>query len=210
MKCPKCGYFGPDSLNTCKKCGKELFTEKAKLGLNSLITRSFKPRPIPQKQPAPPGLIPKVPISAYPLQEKTSPLFTNEPPQALTVSPPVEPTRDLEEFEFPDGLTKTPPPLSALPSDEELFLPDEPGQEKIELSMDDAAPHEKDEKKEGDKELLSPDKRETILRMKNLLQDQFPGEAPPGRIQTEPLDDDEIAQILQDINPGHSEPGRTT
>ena len=172
MKCPKCGYFGPDSLNTCKKCGKELFAEKAKLGLSSSKIRSFKPRPIPQRQPAPPSLTPEVPFSAYPLQEKTSPLFTNAPPELLSVPSFVEPkikkqdfptepyevkveeqekklggelktafsfetkhgdplplatlgedTRnikmspnDVEDFEFPEDLTKTPPPLSALSS----------------------------------------------------------------------------------------------
>jgi len=268
MKCPKCGYFGSDSLNTCKKCGKELFAEKAKLGLSSSKIRSFKPRPIPQRQPepAPPSLIPKVPISAYPLQEKTSPLFTKEPPELLiapfSVKPkikkqdfPTEPfevkfeeqekrldgelktafsfetkhgdplplatlekdtqdikmsPNDLEDFEFPEDLTKTPPPLSALSSNEELFLPDEQGQEKIDLSIADVSLHEKDGKKEGEQALLSSEEREKILRMKNPLPDQSPGEAPPGRIQTEPLDDEEIARILEDINPGHSEPGTTT
>lgn len=34
MKCPKCGFFGPDHLDTCKKCGKDLTAEKARLGLN--------------------------------------------------------------------------------------------------------------------------------------------------------------------------------
>jgi hypothetical protein len=266
MKCPKCGYFGPDSLNTCKKCGKELFAEKAKLGLSSSKTRSFKPRPIPQKEPAPPSLIPEALISAYPLQEKTSPLFTNEPPELLIVPPPVEPkikkqdfstepfemkfeeqektfggelktafsfetkhgdtlplaTRgedsrnikmppnDVEDFKFPEDLTKTPPSLSGLSSNEELFLPDEPGQEKINLSMDDISLHEKTEKKEGEQELLGSEERKKILRMKNPLQDQSPREAPPGRIKTEPLDDEEIARILEDINPGPSEPGTTT
>ena len=266
MKCPKCGYFGPDSLNTCKKCGKELFAEKAKLGLSSSKIRSFKPRPIPQRQPAPPRLIPGVPISAYPLQEKTSPLFTNEPPELLSVPSPVEPKikkqdfptepfevkfeeqekrldgelktafsfetkhgdtlplatlgedtqdikmspNDVEDFEFPEDLTKTPPPLSALSSNEELFLPDEPGQEKIDLSMDDVSLHGKDGKKEGEQALLSSEERGKILRMKNPLQDQSPRETPPGRIKTEPLDDEEIARILEDINPGPSEPGTTT
>lgn len=266
MKCPKCGYFGPDSLNTCKKCGKELFAEKAKLGLSSSKNRSFKPRPIPQRQPAPPSLIPKVPISAYPLQEKTSPLFTNEPPELLIASFSVEPKikkqdfptepfevkveaqkkrlhgtletafsfetkhgdtlplatlgddtqdskmspNDVEDFEFPEDLTKTPPPLSALSSNEELFLPDEQEQEKIDLSIDDVSPNEKDEKKEGEQALLSSEEREKILRMKNSLQDQAPRKTPPGRIQTEPLDDEEIAQILEDINHGPSEPGTTT
>jgi len=46
--------------------------------------------------------------------------------------------------------------------------------------------------------------------MKNPLQNQSPREAPPVRIQTEPLDDEEIARILEDINPGPSEPGTTT
>ena len=266
MKCPKCGYFGPDSLNTCKKCGKELFAEKAKLGLSSSKNRSFKPRPIPQRQPAPPSLIPEVPISAYPLQEKTSPLFTNEPPDLLIVPSPVKPKikkqdfptepfevkfeeqekrlggelktafsfetkhgdtlplatlgedtqdikmspNDVEDFEFPEDLTKTPPPLSALSSNEELFLPDEQEQEKIDLSMDDVSLNEKDGKKEGEQELLSSEERGKILRMKNPLQDQSPRETPPGRIKTEPLDDEEIARILEDINPGPSEPGTTT
>lgn len=265
MKCPKCGYFGPDSLNTCKKCGKDLFAEKAKLGLSSSKTRSFKPRQIPQKEPAPPRLIPEVPISADPLQEKNFPLFTNEPPELLIVPPSVKPkikqqdfstesfemkfeeqekglggelkkafsfetkqgdtlplatlgedTRDIkmspsdvEDFGFPEDLTKTPPPLTALFSNEELFLPDEPGQEKIDLSMNDVSLNEKDGKKEEDKELLSSEERGKILRMKNPLQDQSPGETPPGKIQTEPLDDEEIARILEDINPGPSEPGTT-
>jgi len=215
MKCPKCGYFGPDSLDTCKKCGKELFAEKAKFGLSSLKTRSFKPRPIPQKEPAPPRLITEALISAYPLQEKTSPLFTNEPPEQLIVPPPVKPkikkqdfstepfevkfeeqektlggelktttsfetkhgdtlplatrgedsqniklpTNDVEDFEFPEDLTKIPPPLSALSSNEELFLPDEQGQEKIDLSKDDISPHEEDAKKEGEQQLLSSEER---------------------------------------------------
>jgi hypothetical protein len=246
MKCPKCGYFGPDSLNTCKKCGKELFAEKAKLGLSSSQIRSFRPRPISQKQPAPPRIIPEVPISAYPLQDKTSPLFTNEPPEPLITLPPMEPKikkqsfstepfeikfedqekglggqlktalsletrhgdtlplatlgedtqdikmspREMGDFGFPENLTKTPPPLSALSSNDELLLPDEQEQEKIDLSSDDVSFHEKDEKKEGDKELLSSEEK--------------------GKIQTELLDGEEIAQILQDINPGHSEPGKTT
>jgi len=266
MKCPKCGYFGPDSLNTCKKCGKELFAEKAKLGLSSSKIRSFKPRPIPQRQPAPPDLIPEVPISAYPLQEKTSPLFTNEPPGLLIASFSVEPknkkqnsptepfeekfekqekglggalktgfsfetkhgdtlplatlgedTQDIkmspsevEDFKFPEDLTKTPPSLSALSLDEELFLPDEQEQEKVDLSIDDVFLNEKDGKKEGDKELLSSEERGKVLRMKNPFQNQSPRATPPGRIQTEPLDDEEIARILEDINPGHSEPGTTT
>ena len=63
------------------------------------------------------------------------------------VPSPVEPTRDPEDFEFPESLTKTPPPLSALPSDEELFLPDEQEQEKTASSRDDVSLHEKNEKK---------------------------------------------------------------
>jgi len=35
MKCPKCGFFGPDYLDACKKCGKDLRAEKEKLGLFS-------------------------------------------------------------------------------------------------------------------------------------------------------------------------------
>jgi hypothetical protein len=262
MKCPKCGYFGPDSLNTCKKCGKELFVEKAKLGLSSSKIRSFKPRPIPQKQPAPPSIIPEIPISAYPLQEKTSPLFMNEPPDPLIVPPPVEPKnkkqdfpiepfemkfeeqekglggelktafsletkhgdalplatlgedtqditmspRDMEDFEFPKDLTKAPPPLSALSSNEELFLPDEQEQEKIDLSIDDVSLN----RKEGDTELLTSEEREKILRVKNLSPDQSSGAATPGGFQTEYLDDEEIARILEDINPEPSEPGTTT
>lgn len=266
MKCPKCGYFGPDSLNICKKCGKELFAEKAKLGLSSSQMRSFKPRPVAQKPPTPPSIISEVPISAYPLQEKTSPLFTHEPLEPLIILPPVEPKikkqnffsepfevkfeeqerrlggelktafsfetkpgdtlplatlgegtqdikmspRDVEDFEFPEEITKTPPPLSALSSNEELFLPDEQEGEKIDLSIDDVSPNEKGGEKEGDKELLSPEEREKILLMKSSLQNQSSGKAPLGRIQTEALDDEEIARILEDTNPGHSEPGRTT
>ena len=224
MKCPKCGYFGPDSLNICKKCGKELFAEKAKLGLSSLQMRSFKPRPVPQKPPTPPSIISEVPISAFPLQEKTAPLFTNEPPDLLIVPPSVKPkiqmeeetqdikmsSCDVEDFEFPEDITKTPPPLSALSSNEELFLPDEQEGEKIDLSIDDVSLNEQGGEKEGDKELLSPEEREKILLMKSSLQNQSSGKAPLGRIQTEPLDDEEIARILQDTNPGHSEPGRTT
>ena len=266
MKCPKCGYFGPDSLNSCKKCGKDLLAEKTKLGLSSSKTRIFKIRPIPQKEPAPPGLIPEVPISAGPFQEKTSPLFTNELPELLIAPQFVNPKNkeqdfsigpfeakfeeqkkglggelktgfsfekkhgetlpaatlgedtqeikmspnDVEDFEFPENLTKTPPPLSALSSNEELFLPGEPGQEKIDLSMNGVSLHEKDGKKEGDKELFGSEEKEKILRMKNQLKDQSPGEAPPGRIKTEPLDDEEIAEILEDIDPEPSEPGRAT
>jgi hypothetical protein len=266
MKCPKCGYFGPDSLNTCKKCGKDLLAEKAKLGLSSSKIRSFKPRPIPQKEPAPPGLIPEGPISAYPLQEKTSPLFTNEPPELLIVPPSVKPKiekqdfstepfevkfeeqekglggelktafssetkhgetlplatlgedtqdikmspRDVGGFEFPEDLTKTPPPLSALSLNEELFLPDEQEQEKVDLSIDDVFLNEKDGQKEEDKGLLGSEERGKILRMKNPFQNQSSRETPPGRIQTEPLDGEEIGRILEDINPGHSEPGTTT
>ncbi len=257
MKCPKCGYFGPDALNTCKKCGKDLLAEKAKLGLSSSKTRGFKPRPIPQKEPAPPGLITEVPISAYTLQEKTSPLFTNEPPELPIVPPSGKPKikkqdfstepfevkfeeqekglggelktafsfetkhggtlplptlgeeprdikmspSDVEDFEFPEDLTKTPPPLSALSLNEELFLPDEQEQEKVDLSIDDVFLNEKNGKKEGDKELLSSEERGKILRIQNPLKDQFLGEAPPGRIQTEPIDDEEIARIHEDINP---------
>jgi hypothetical protein len=258
MKCPKCGYFGPDSLNTCKKCGKELFAEKAKLGLR----RSFKPRTIQPKEPGPPSLISEIPISAYPLQEKTSPLFTNDPPELLIapqfVKPeikkqnfPTEPfevmseeqekrfggelkaafpfetkhgdtlplatqedetqeikmsPNDVEDFEFPEDLTKKPPPLSALSSNEELFLPDEQEQEKIDLSRDDASLS----RKEGDTELLSSEERGKILRVKNPSQEQYPGESPPGRIQTEYIEDEEITQILQEINHGNSEPDITT
>ena len=36
MKCPKCGFFVSDHLNSCKKCGQDLTAEKAKLGLSLL------------------------------------------------------------------------------------------------------------------------------------------------------------------------------
>ncbi len=44
MKCPKCGFFVPDRLDTCKKCGKDLAAEKSKLGLGflSLETSRFE------------------------------------------------------------------------------------------------------------------------------------------------------------------------
>jgi hypothetical protein len=117
---------------------------------------------------------------------------------------------DVEDFGFPEDLTKPPPPLTALFSNEELFLPDEPGQEKIDLSMNDVSLNEKDGKKEEDKELLSSEEKEKILRMKHSLRDQSPGEAPPGKIQIEPLDDVKIARNLEDLNPRPSEPGTTT
>ena len=110
---------------------------------------------------------------------------------------------------FPEDLTKTPPPLSALSSNEELFLPNEPEQEKIDLSIANVSLNEKDGKKEK-KNITQFRERGKILRMKNPLQDQAPRKTPPGRIQTEPLDDEEIAPFLEDINPGHSEPGTTT
>jgi hypothetical protein len=84
---------------------------------------------------------------------------------------------------------------------EELFLPDEQEQEKVDLSIDDVFLNEKTGKKEGDKELFSSEERGKILRMQNPLKDQFLGEASPGRIQTEPIDDEEIARIHEDINP---------
>jgi hypothetical protein len=117
------------------------------------------------------------------------------------------PPKDLVDFEFPEDLTITPPSMSALSSNKELFLPDEPGQEKINLSIDDISLYEKNE---GEQELLSSEERKKILRMKNSLSDQSPREAPARRIKTEPLDDDDIARILEDINPGPSEPGTTT
>ena len=36
MKCPKCGFFVSDKLDICKKCGKDLSTEKTKLGMGFL------------------------------------------------------------------------------------------------------------------------------------------------------------------------------
>jgi len=259
MKCPKCGYFGPDYLNVCKKCGKELFAEKAKLGLSSSRIPGFKPRPIPRKQSVPRPPSSDVPVSAEPLQEKTSPLFSSDPPELLvapfsegstiqkqdfsTKSSEVKfegekkkpgealktaflfetkheeilplPTlgkdtqnmnlspNDAEDFEFPEDLAKNQPPLSVLSSEEELFLPDEPGREKMDSLIDKGLLHEKDETNG----LLSFEERGKTLGAKNPLPSQSPGEAPPGGFQTEYLDDEEISRILEDINHGPSEPG---
>lgn len=255
MKCPKCGYFGPDSLNTCKKCGKELFAEKAKLGLSSFATRSFRPRPVPQKQAVPPEKISETPISPYSVQEKTSPLFMNdapepaftfsptepktkkqsfpsesfeakfeehekesggdikpasfpeitskddllfttpgEPAQAFTMAPPA-----MDDFAFPETITNTPPLLGGFPSEEELFSSNKQEQNKINLSQDTLS---LDVLQEENKELLTAEKGEKFPGIENSLPDSMLEKTLPGKIKTEPIEDDELAQILQDITHG--------
>lgn len=238
MKCPKCGYFGPDSLNTCKKCGKDLSAEKAKLGLSAFKTRASQSRPTPKRQPIPSIFVPEKPISTSPLPEKTAQLFIDEPLDT-PIAPPLEPqmkkqdfpteplevkfdepekpldegflfetkpedapvlatpgeaTQDVSTlqgnmtgFEFPEDITKIPPRLNALSTAEETSPSDKP------TDVSD------EQEKTASLNMLQS---ETILPNKEL------SEVPLGKLPTEPLDDEEIARILEDFNPDTSEPGK--
>ena len=139
MKCPKCGYFSPDYLDNCKKCGKDLLPEKSKLGLTSpkISNRSnlnLKSRLTTSTHPffeekaekseagvnqSSPG---KVEIPAFNSNLKDINFEElqddwEEPSLRSPVSP-----NQTEEFEFPEELTKSPPPLVLLSGEEEELL----------------------------------------------------------------------------------------
>ncbi|MFH0811362.1 MAG: hypothetical protein V2A69_00790 [Pseudomonadota bacterium] len=113
MKCPKCGFFGPDSLSTCKKCGKDLAAEKAKLGLTSFRVQVGRPREVIQEESSPsanifeesPPPLPKVrtlPDEIKTIPPAPKPQVMPPPPKApekkksVTQPPPPSP----EDFSF--------------------------------------------------------------------------------------------------------------
>ncbi|MCX8012034.1 MAG: hypothetical protein N3A64_02620 [Desulfobacterota bacterium] len=139
MKCPKCGYFSPDYLDSCKKCGKDLLPEKVKLGLSYFRISSLTLNP---------NLNKRLTTAIHPfLEEKTaqSGNRTNHLSSIAKVEPPAfsqtlenkhleelqddweEPSLRLsnsasktEDFEFPEELTKSSPPhLIPLSGEEE-------------------------------------------------------------------------------------------
>jgi hypothetical protein len=136
MKCPKCGYFSPDYLDNCKKCGKDLLPEKAKLGLvppkisnrsnlnlKSRLTTSTHPFFAEEAQKSEAG-------ANQPSPEKVEPPAFNSNLRDInfeelqddweepSLRSPISPNQ-TEEFEFPEELTKSPPQLIALSGEEE-------------------------------------------------------------------------------------------
>ena len=94
MKCPKCGFFGPDHLDACKKCGIDLSAERAKLGLTRLRRRSIRspdatvdespPAETLREEPPDPGL------------QTTRPEAATPPTISLSKEPPEVVQKDLE------------------------------------------------------------------------------------------------------------------
>ena len=223
MKCPKCGYFGSDYLDTCKKCGKDLLEEKAKLGLRSIKLRNPHPRPTPKKQPIPFILSPEELKSISPLQEKTAPLFT-EPSPSLVVAPPSELKSKKQDFSTKPLDVKF--DKQAKPFDEEFeqnFLlktkqeaespfaaPGEDTQD-IAISQDALEDFEfPDELTQNPHPVKVPSKEEGIPFSDKEENEKEIGEVPSDRVQTEPLDNEEIAKLLEDINPEPSESDKAT
>ncbi|MBN2467787.1 MAG: zinc ribbon domain-containing protein [Deltaproteobacteria bacterium] len=104
MKCPKCGFFGPDSADTCKKCGKDLTQAKQKLGLTSLRFRSASSKPSqkieePSSPPLPEGRTNAGQTSQeeFSGQGAISGDFNNSPPGTDTEPSEVRPDRLLSE-----------------------------------------------------------------------------------------------------------------
>ena len=88
MKCPKCGYFGPDYLDTCKKCGKDLVAEKQKLGLSSFrAQRPTQPRQVPKKAPLSTGLLSEEPASSPPPKQESVQTAATPPPATPHLKP---------------------------------------------------------------------------------------------------------------------------
>ncbi|MBW1679570.1 MAG: hypothetical protein JRJ08_05440, partial [Deltaproteobacteria bacterium] len=120
MKCPKCGFFGPDHLDTCKKCGKDLSIEQGKLGLTSFRVRSFRSRQ-PQKKEPPP--LPKI----YDDEAGTGSQRQGSPDKIQTrteatrpqmVSSPGEPATEevKKDFDIPQQLVNLKPDQQEGPS----------------------------------------------------------------------------------------------
>jgi hypothetical protein len=92
MKCPKCGFFGPDHLDACKKCGIDLSGERAKLGLNRFKRRNTQSQDAAEKESLPETLREEPP---EPSLQKTIPDAAIPPTIPLAKEPQEVVQKDL-------------------------------------------------------------------------------------------------------------------
>lgn len=88
MKCPKCGFFGPDHLDTCKKCGNDLSAERKKLGLTRLRRRSIRSQDDTKEKTLP----------AETLREEPLEPFLQAPKPKASPPPPIPLSKEPEEM----------------------------------------------------------------------------------------------------------------
>lgn len=105
MKCPKCGFFGPDHLDTCKKCGKDLTAEKARLGLNRPRTMRVHDRQAPASSPSE-----DVSLAGQDSSSRSEPTQASAPRTERLVPPLVSPPAPAPE---PSSAPKRAPAVSA-------------------------------------------------------------------------------------------------
>jgi len=88
MKCPKCGFFGLDHLDTCKKCGNDVSAERKKLGLTRLRRPTAQSQAVAQEESPP----------AETLREETP------EPVLRAVTP--KPTPPIPRFKEPEAMAQ--------------------------------------------------------------------------------------------------------
>jgi hypothetical protein len=94
MKCPKCGFFGPDHLDACKKCGIDLSAERAKLGLVRFRRRSIPSQDAAEKESLPAETLREEPPD--PGLQTTKPEAATPPTIPLAREPQEVMQKDLE------------------------------------------------------------------------------------------------------------------
>lgn len=117
MKCPKCGFFGPDYSDTCKKCGKDLKEERGKLGLTSFRTQ----RQVQKKEPPIAPNFSDELISAPPRPKPPDEIKPRtEPIKPKIVPPPLELKTEKAKKDFD---LSQPPSGFRLDEEEKPFMP---------------------------------------------------------------------------------------
>lgn len=111
MKCPKCGFFGPDYLDTCKKCGKDLTVEKARLGLNRQRLMRVRDQQAPGRES-----VSTQPAAPAPSDHASATVPRSEPPWNPPAPPPAISTTgaDTRAPEPSATMPRQAPPVSAV------------------------------------------------------------------------------------------------
>jgi hypothetical protein len=117
MKCPKCGFSGPDHLDTCKKCGKDLSAEKVRLGLNR--PRSIRLREPQTSPPSPSEEGRALSLDAVSRSENHREAGLGKEPGLFSTSVPPPLSPRAEEAPAPDP-SPAPRQTTAAPVSEEM------------------------------------------------------------------------------------------